>query len=116
MAQETETRTVTRKRVPRKPRVVFTNVRKNVDGTVFVSRGFHGTVYDSGGRLTTGYQTWMKWKERAEKEEQRYQAECEALARTAEEPVRKPQPQPRAVSDADVRAVFERGTLSWRLL
>lgn len=123
MAQGTETRTVTRKRVPRKPRVVFvpteklaTNVRKNVDGTVFVSREFHGTVYDSGGRLTTGYQTWMKWKERAEKEERRYQAECEALARTADEPVRKPKPQPRAVSDADVRAAFERGILSWRLL
>ena len=123
MAQETKTRTVTRKRVPRKPRVTFvsaeklaTNVRKNVDGTVLVSREFHGTVYDSGGRLTTGYQTWLKWKEHAEKEEQRYQAECEALARIANESVRKPKPQPRAVSEADVRAAFERGILSWWLL
>lgn len=124
MAQETESRRPeTRKRVPRKPRVIFvsaeklaTNVRKNVDGTVFVSREFHGTVYDSGGRLTTGYQTWLKWKERAEKEEQRYRAECEAFSRAADDPVRKPRPQPRAVSDADVRAAFERGILSWRLL
>lgn len=124
MAQETESRRPeTRKRVPRKPRVTFvsaeklaTNVRKNVDGTVLVSREFHGTVYDSGGRLTTGYQTWLKWKEHAEKEEQRYQAECEALARIANESVRKPKPQPRAVSDADVHAAFERGSLSWRLL
>lgn len=124
MAQETESRRPeTRKRVPRKPRVTFvsaeklaTNVRKNVDGTVLVSREFHGTVYDSGGRLTTGYQTWMKWKERAEKEEQRYQAECEAFSRAADDSVRKPRPQPRAVSDADVRVAFERGSLSWRLL
>ncbi len=124
VAQKTETRqTEPRKRVPRKPRVTFvsaeklaTNVRKNVDGTVFVSREFHGTVYDSGGRLTTGYQTWLKWKEHAEKEEQRYRAECEAFSRTVNESVRKPKPQPRTVSDADVRAAFERGILSWRLL
>lgn len=124
MAQETESRRPeTRKRVPRKPRVTFapegkltTNVRKNVDGTVFVSREFHGTVYDSGGRLTTGYQTWLKWKEHAEKEEERYQAECEALSRVTDESVRKPKTQSRTVSEADVRAAFERGILSWRLL
>lgn len=124
VAQKTETRqTEPRKRVPRKPRVTFvsaeklaTNVRKNVDGTVLVSREFHGTVYDSGGRLTTGYQTWLKWKEHAEKEEQRYRAECEAFSRTANESVRKPKPQPHAVSETDVRAAFERGILSWRLL
>ena len=61
-------------------------------------------------------QEWVKWVRIAEKEEERYQAECEALSRVADEPVRKPKPQPRTVSEADVRAAFERGILSWRLL
>lgn len=118
MAQETESRRPeTRKRVPRKPRVTFapegkltTNVRKNIDGSVVVSREFHGAI------TTTAYKEWVKWMRIAEKEEERYQAECEALSRVTDEPVRKPKPQPRAVSDADVRAAFERGILSWQLL
>lgn len=52
----------------------------------------------------------------AEKEEERYQAECEVLSRVADESVRKPKTQSRTVSEADVRAAFERGILSWRLL
>lgn len=118
MAQQTETRqSETRKRVPRMPTVTFapegkltTNVRKNIDGSVVVSREFHGAI------TTTAYKEWLKWKARAEKEEQRYRAECEAFSRAADDPVRKSKPQPRAVSEADVRAAFERGILSWRLL